>query len=77
VPEQRAVRRFGVTTGATIESGSGAIACVLRDVSVAGASLDVTGRGKLPRHFTLMAGGSHLPCRIIWRRDRRIGIAFD
>jgi hypothetical protein len=77
VPERRAVARFGVTTGATIESGSGAIACVLRDVSAAGASLDATGGGRLPRRFTLMAGGSHLPGRIIWRRDRRIGVAFD
>jgi hypothetical protein len=77
VPERRAVRRLGVTTGATIESGSGRVACVLRDVSAAGASLSAAGRGKLPQHFTLMAGGSRLPCRIIWRRDRRIGIAFD
>src|SRR5260370_10457733 len=53
VPERRAVRRLGVTTSATIESGSGAIACMLRDVSAAGAGLDALGRGKLPRHFTL------------------------
>lgn len=77
VPERRAVRRFGVATSATIESGSGEIACVLRDLSAAGAGLDATGSGRLPRRFTLMAGGSHLPCRIIWRRGRRIGIAFD
>ena len=28
--------------------------------------------------FTLVfpADGSHLPCRIIWREEKRIGVAF-
>jgi hypothetical protein len=77
VLERRAVPRHPVTTGGTIESGRGAIACVLRNVSAAGAGLEATGHGRLPRQFTLMAGGSHLPCHVIWHRAKRIGIAFD
>jgi hypothetical protein len=33
----------------------------------------------MPEHFTLVfpADGLHMPCRIAWRKQKRIGVAFD
>jgi hypothetical protein len=25
----------------------------------------------------LVTEGNHLPCRVVWRKEKRIGIAFD
>jgi hypothetical protein len=77
VDERRVVPRHAVTTPATIKMGASAIACMVRDVSAAGACLSLTGRPQLPDHFTLVADGSPLPCHTIWRGGRQIGIAFD
>jgi hypothetical protein len=34
---------------------------------------------RLPDKFTLVfrADGLHLPCHVIWRREKRIGVIFD
>ncbi len=52
------------------------MSCLVRDVSAAGAGLDLTGRAATPEHFTLIAFGAQLPCQVIWRQEKRIGIAF-
>jgi hypothetical protein len=75
--ERRVVARHRVITSGTIEFGGGRLACMVRDLSAAGASLDSTGRARIPKRFTLITEGSHLPCRVVWRREGRIGIAFD
>ena len=75
--ERRVVARHRVTTSGSIEFGRGQLACMVRNLFAAGAGLDSTGRARIPQRFTLIAGGLHLPCRVIWRRAGRIGIAFD
>jgi hypothetical protein len=75
--ERRAVPRHSVTISGTVEFGAGRFSCMVRNVSAAGARLDLTGRARIPAHFTLIAEGSHLPCHLIWRKERRIGIAFN
>ena len=77
VDERRGVVRHAVTTPATIAFGGTAVACTVRDVSATGAGLDLASRPRLPKTFTLMAAGSALPCRAIWRRGKQVGIAFD
>ena len=44
-----------------------------------GAALDVSSPVGIPAHFTLFvpADGRHWPCRVIWRKERRIGVAFE
>jgi hypothetical protein len=76
VLERRAVARHRVTTAGTIEFRGGAIGCMVRNVSAAGAGLDLPRRAGIPQHFSLIADGAHLPCSVIWRREKRIGIAF-
>ncbi len=77
--EKRVAPRHRVLKAGTIEFGGGAIDCTVRNVSNAGAALDVTSPIGIPEKFTLIlpGDGRHFHCRIIWRRERRIGVAFE
>ncbi len=77
VDERRGVLRHAVTTPATIAAGRRAFGCTVHDFSATGASLSLASRPRLPKNLTLMAAGSTLPCRAVWRRGKQIGIAFD
>jgi hypothetical protein len=74
--ERRAMPRHNVIISGTVKFGADTFSCMVRDVSAAGARVDLTDRAKIPTQFTLIAEGSHLPCQLIWRDDRRIGVAF-
>jgi hypothetical protein len=71
--------RQRVLKAGTIEFGGGAIDCTVRNVSKLGAALDVTSPIGIPDQFTLAipSEGVRLPCRIKWRKERRIGVEFD
>jgi PilZ domain len=69
--------RHRVLKGAKIEFGGGAIDCTIRNLSETGAALDVTSPLGIPTEFTLVAEGVHRPCRVVWRKEKRIGITFD
>jgi hypothetical protein len=77
VDERRVVRRHAVTTPATIAAGRKAFACTVHNFSATGASLTLTSRPRLAKNFTLIAAGSTLPCRAVWRRGKQLGIAFN
>jgi hypothetical protein len=51
----------------------------VRNLSEAGAALDVVTPLFIPERFTLVVPSEPLkrPCHIVWRKDKRIGIAFD
>jgi hypothetical protein len=59
--------------------GGGAIDCTIRNRSAIGAALDVTSPEGIPAHFTLFvpADGRHWPCRVVSRKEKRIGVAFE
>jgi hypothetical protein len=77
--ERRDKSRHRVLKAGTIEFGGGAIDCTVRNYSEAGAALDVTSPLGIPDHFTLFvpADGTHLPCHVVWRKEKRIGVKFD
>jgi hypothetical protein len=77
--ERRNRSRHRVLKAGTIEFGGGAIDCTIRNFSEAGAALDVTSPVGIPEQFTLFmqADGTHLPCTVVWRKEKRIGVKFD
>lgn len=77
--ERRATYRNRVLMAGTIEFGGDPINCVIRDMSIGGASLDVTSSIGIPDRFSLVfkADGVRIPCHIAWRNEKRIGVAFD
>ena len=77
--EQRASPRHRVLKAGTIEFSGGKIDCVIRNLSAMGAAIEVKSPIWFPDSFALAIAseGSARRCHIIWREDRRIGVAFD
>ncbi|QDM19185.1 PilZ domain-containing protein [Tardiphaga sp. vice278] len=76
--ENRSALRRRVLKGAVIEFGGGTIDCTIRNLSETGAALSVQSAVGIPSEFNLIMGGSRCPqrCRIVWKKENRIGIAF-
>ncbi|MCK1319031.1 MULTISPECIES: PilZ domain-containing protein [unclassified Bradyrhizobium] len=76
---QRTASREKVLKPGMIEFGGNAVPCIVRNVSEAGASLNVTSPFAIPDFFTLVLtlDGQRHPAWIIWRKDMQIGIAFE
>jgi hypothetical protein len=75
--EHRIATRHRVLKAGTIEFGGGAIDCTVRNLSATGAALDVTSPVGIPAQFILVTDGTHLSCHVLWRKEKRIGVAFD
>jgi hypothetical protein len=77
--EKRAAPRKPVLMSAAIDFAGGNVNCLVRNISVSGAALDVTNPHDIPERFDLFfkRGGTHIPCRVVWRQDEQIGVAFD
>ena len=80
VDEHRiAPRRRLLKAGKISFGGGAAIDCTVRNLSETGAALEVTSPVGIPERFTLVveADHRHLPCRVVWRREKRIGVHFE
>ena len=77
--EHRIATRRRVLKAGTILRGGDEIPCIVRSLSETGAALDVIVPLFIPDRFTLLIHSEHLrrSCHIVWRKERRMGIAFD
>jgi hypothetical protein len=77
--EKRAIPRKPVLMSGAIEFAGSTTNCLIRDISISGAALDVANVRDIPECFDLVfrADGTRIPCRVIWRQEERIGVAFD
>ena len=81
--ERRKERRM-VLRHRTLKAGhiafnrAGMIDCRVRNLSPAGACLEVASQTGIPDDFTLLIDSDHLktPCRVIWRTATRLGVSF-
>jgi len=75
---RKATRRRVLKAG-TVSFGGGGITCTVRNLSDTGAALDVTSPVGIPDSFILVldAETSQRPCRVVWRKEKRIGIVFE
>ena len=73
----RIAARHRVLKGGRIHFGGGAIDCTIRNVSDTGAALDVASQLGIPTEFVLAIDGEQRPCRVVWRKEKRIGVTFD
>ena len=62
-----------------IEFAGGPIKCLISDMSVLGAAIEVSNPNDIPERFNLVfkADEAHIPCHVVWREEERIGVAFD
>lgn len=79
VEEHRTAPRRRLLKAGKISFGGGAIDCTVRNLSDTGAALEVISPVGIPERFTLVveADHRHLPCRVIWRKEKRIGVHFE
>jgi len=77
--ENRKTQRHRVFKAATIAFNRAAgISCTLRNISDGGACLDVASPLGIPPDFDLHIASDPAArhCRIVWKTERRIGVAF-
>jgi hypothetical protein len=77
--ERRKVQRQRTLKAGSITiNRAGGIDCRVRNLSPAGACLEVTSQIGIPDDFVLLINYDHLkqPCHVIWRSDQRLGIEF-
>ncbi len=75
---RRSQRRVVRKTGRIRARGVSEI-CTVREISAAGATLDVVNAARVPDGFTLVmemesAGRS---CAVVWRKERQLGVEFQ
>jgi hypothetical protein len=76
--ERRKTVRHRTFKGASIEFGGGAIDCTVRNLSDKGATLEVASPLGIPEKFALHIKGDQVRhCRLIWRKEARIGVEFE
>src|ERR1700726_3050005 len=76
--EKRKHPRTEIDELAYVSSGGSVMRCVVRNISVEGAAIDVENPAFVPQRFRLvMADGSSVrECRIAWIQQNRIGVTF-
>jgi hypothetical protein len=76
--EARKTKRRRVLDTGLIRFGDMSICCVVRNLSEAGAALDIGSQIGIPDKFTLIVVPQKkiYSCAVVWRKDRRIGVAF-
>jgi hypothetical protein len=75
---RRAPRRHILKAG-LISFGGTAIICTVRNISHTGAALEVTSPIAIPETFVLVLEmeTAKRPCRVVWRKERRLGVMFE
>ena len=76
--EKRKHPRTEINEPAYVSSGGSVMSCMVRNISVEGAAIDVENPAFVPPHFRLvMASDSTVhECRIAWIQKNRIGVTF-
>jgi PilZ domain-containing protein len=76
--EKRKHPRTEINEPAYVSSGGSVMSCMVRNMSVEGAAIDVENPAFVPPHFRLvMASDSTVhECRIAWIQKNRIGVTF-
>ena len=75
----RGTQRQNVIMAGTISFGGSGVDCLVRNISVGGANLEVESQIGIPSSFDLVINveRSNHHCHVVWRKARRIGVAFD
>lgn len=77
--EKRGTVRSRVLKAASIQFNGGTIDCTVKNISFGGAALEVASPLGIPIAFDLVmqTQGLRQRCHVVWRKEKRIGVAFD
>jgi PilZ domain len=76
--EKRKYQRTEINDPAFVSAGGSVMRCMVRNISLEGAAIDVDNPAFVPAQFRLViaSDSSTRDCRVIWIREKRIGLAF-
>jgi hypothetical protein len=76
--EKRKHQRTEINEPAYVSAGGSVMRCLVRNISPVGAAIDVENPSFVPGQFRLVMAkdSSTRDCRVIWIREKRIGLAF-
>jgi hypothetical protein len=76
--ERRATNRQRVFKAGTIEFDGKDIECTIRNISAAGAALDVPSPAGIPHEITLTLTARNIRQHgyVVWRKEKRVGVSF-
>ena len=77
--ERRAAPRKPVLMSGVIKFADSTVNCLICDMSISGAAIEVTNSQDIPERFNIVFKGDDipLPCYVVWRNGDRIGVAFE
>ena len=77
--DDRGTQRQKVIKAGTILFDGSGTDCLVRKISLGGANLEVESQTGIPDSFDLVVDVEHSNqhCHVVWRKARRIGVAFD
>jgi PilZ domain len=78
--ETRIAPRHRVSKSAQIDFGGDKTPCTIRNLSITGAAIELSDlSATIPAAFTLIVPEDKLklPCRVVWRRGYKMGVAFE
>ncbi len=78
--ERRKIQRHRTLKAGTITfNRDGGVDCRVRNLSPAGACLEVASQLGIPNEFVLVVETDRVraPCHVIWRTATRLGVAFN
>lgn len=78
IEEKRKHQRTEINEPAYVSAGGSVMRCVVKNISPEGAAIDVDNPAFVPGQFRLVmaSDSSTHDCRVIWIREKRIGLAF-
>ena len=76
--EQNSSHSTRITKSGSISFGRSKADCLIRSISAHGAALDIAGDEKIPDEFslTVIPNGGPRRCSVVWRKEKRIAVAF-
>lgn len=77
--DNRAAHRKRVLKAGVLKLADTTIDCTVRNISEAGAALDIFTPLFIPDRFKLYIKSDQVErfCRVIWRKEKRVGVAFE
>jgi hypothetical protein len=77
--ERRVAPRKPVLMSGVIKFADSTVNCLICDMSISGAAIEVTNPKDIPERFNIVFKGDDIPlrCYVVWRNGDRIGVAFE
>lgn len=77
--DNRAAHRKRVLKAGVVQLADTTINCTVRNISEMGAALEIISPLFIPDRFILVIQSDQVErsCRVVWRKEKRLGVAFD